>query len=510
MSTEAHPRRGGATLPLRTSNLAAIAANGVAVPAYDREAVRPGIVHFGVGGFHRAHMAMVLDDLMNAGEAMDWGIIGAGVLPHDVGMRDALASQDHLYTLTLKHADGTRERRVIGSIIDYRFAPDDPQGLLALLTDPAIRIVSLTVTEGGYNVNPVTGEFIADDPDVVADVEALSAGRTPATVFGFVIAALRLRREAGTTPFTVQSCDNISENGHVAKRMFGAFARLLDAELAEWIEAYVDFPNSMVDRITPATADADRTELENETGIIDAWPVVAEPFFQWVLEDSFTDARPDYGRAGVQVVEDVRPYEHMKLRLLNSGHQGLAYFGILAGHTYAHEAMNDPNMPAYLRRYMDDEGTPSLEPLPGIDLEDYKATLIERFSNPEVRDTLARLGAESSDRIPKWLVPVINDNLASGDPVEVAAAICASWARYAEGTGEHGEAFTIVDRYADRLREIAETQDEDPLAFLRQEQFFGTLAEAPRFTEPYLAALRSLHERGAAETLRRLAAREEL
>lgn len=303
----------------------------------------------------------------------------------------------------------------------------------------------------------------------------MRAGRTPATVFGFVIAAFGLRRGAGTTPFTVQSRDNISENGHVAKTMFGAFARLLDAELAEWIETYADFPNSVVDRITPATADADRTELETETGIIDAWPVVAEPIFQWVLEDSFTNGRPDYEQAGVQVVEDVRPYEHTKLRLLNSGHQGLAYCAILAGHTYAHQA-----------------------------------TLIERFSNPEVRDTLARLGAESSDRIPRWLVPVINDNLACGDPVEVAAAICASWARCAEGTGEHGEAFTIVDRYADRLRETAGTQDQDPLACLRQDQFFGTLAEAPRFTEPSLAALRSLHERAAAENLRRLAACEEL
>lgn len=498
------------TLPLLGSNLDRIAARGVTVPDYDRNAVTPGIVHFGVGGFHRAHMAMVVDDLMNAGKAADWGIVGAGVLPHDVHMRDALAGQDHLYSLTLKHPDGTRERRVIGSIIDYRYGPDDPQGLIDLLGEETIRIVSLTVTEGGYNVNPVTGEFVSEDAMIVADVAALKAGRLPSTVFGYVIEALRRRRDDGVDPFTVQSCDNISENGHVAKKMFGAFARLVDPELADWIDTHVAFPNAMVDRITPATTDEDRAEVREAVGLLDAWPVVAEPFFQWVLEDSFTSGRPPYELAGVQVVDDVRPYEHMKLRLLNSGHQGLAYFGLLAGYTYAHEAMENPDIAVYLRRYMDEEGTPSLEPLPGIDLDAYKDSLIERFSNPEIRDTLARLGAESSDRIPKWLVPVIGDNLVSGAPVEVSAAICASWARYAEGSDEQGALFTIVDRFATELQQVASSHATDPLAFVRQEQFFGTVATDSRFTGHYLAALKSLHERGAKETVRRLAAHEAL
>ncbi|MDN5774609.1 MAG: mannitol dehydrogenase family protein, partial [Brevibacterium aurantiacum] len=265
------------TLPLLGSNLDRIAARGVTVPDYDRNAVTPGIVHFGVGGFHRAHMAMVVDDLMNAGKAADWGIVGAGVLPHDVHMRDALAGQDHLYSLTLKHPDGTRERRVIGSIIDYRYGPDDPQGLIDLLGEETIRIVSLTVTEGGYNVNPVTGEFVSEDAMIVADVAALKAGRLPSTVFGYVIEALRRRRDDGVDPFTVQSCDNISENGHVAKKMFGAFARLVDPELADWIDTHVAFPNAMVDRITPATTDEDRAEVRESVGLLDAWPVVAEP-----------------------------------------------------------------------------------------------------------------------------------------------------------------------------------------------------------------------------------------
>lgn len=487
-----------------------IAARGVDVPAYDRSALTPGIVHFGVGGFHRAHMAVVLDNLHADGLAMDWGIVGAGLLPGDERMRDALAAQDHLYSLVIKHADGSRDRRVIGSLVDYRYGPDDPDGLVALMADPSIRIVSLTVTEGGYNVNPVTGEFVVDEPAVAADVDALRVGRAPSTIFGYVVEALRRRRAAGTTPFTLQSCDNIAGNGRVARKMFGAFARLVDPELAAWIEQNVAFPNSMVDRITPVTTEADRAELRDGGGLDDAWPVVAEPFFQWVLEDRFSGGRPPYERAGVQVVDDVVPYEHMKLRLLNVAHQGLAYFGILAGYTYAHEAMADADIATYLRRYMDEEGTPSLDPVPGIDLDAYKDSLIERFANPEIRDTLARLAAESSDRIPKWLVPVIEENLASGAPVEVSAAICASWARYDEGVDEQGDPIDVVDRFASELRAAAARHSEDPLAFVRLEQFFGDLATREEFAAPYRAALASLHDRGAKETVRRLAAREAL
>jgi mannitol 2-dehydrogenase len=292
--------------------------------------------------------------------------------------------------------------------------------------------------------------------------------------------------------------------------MFGAFAELVDQELAGWIDSHVSFPNSMVDRITPVTTDADREELLTQTGVEDAWPVVAEPFFQWVLEDKFVDTRPEYEEAGVQVVDDVVPYEHMKLRLLNASHQGLAYFGTLAGYTYAHEAMADRDIAVYLRRYMDEEGTPSLDPVPGIDLVDYKDTLIQRFANPEIRDTLARLGAESSDRIPKWLVPVIKDNLVSGAPVEVSAAICASWARYDEAVDESGAPIDVVDRFADELKAVAATQSDDPLAFVRQERFFGAVSEDERFSEPYLAALALLHSAGAKETVRRLAAHESL
>jgi len=486
--------------PLNAFTLAAIGER-VAVPAYAREDVKVGIVHFGVGGFHRAHQAMYLDRLMNRGEALDWGICGVGLMPFDERMRDALDSQDGLYTLVLKAPDGSRDARVIGSIIRYLYAPDSPEGVLEMMADPDVRIVSLTVTEGGYNIDHVTGEFDVTNPAVVHDVHAAAA---PRTTFGFVTEALARRRARGIPPFTVSSCDNLQGNGTLSRKVFTAFARLRDPALADWIEAHVSFPNAMVDRITPATTDADRAEVAQRFGIADAWPVVCEPFTQWVLEDHFPAGRPAYEDVGAQLVADVEPYELMKLRLLNASHQAIAYFGYLAGYRLVHEAAQDPLIAGFLLDYMNLEATPTLEPVPGIDLDVYKQTLIERFSNAEVRDTIARLCAESSDRIPKWLVPVIRWQLAAGGPMEISAAIVASWARYAEGVDETGEPIEIVDQLADRVRANAARNRTDPLSFVSDRGIFGDLVDQPRFVEAYTWALASLHERGARATLEAL------
>lgn len=489
---------------LSPDTLDAVAATGVAVPTYDREGLTAGIVHFGVGGFHRAHQAMVIDRLLAAGEARDFAICGVGVLEQDRRMKEVMDAQGGLYTLVLKHPDGRREARVVGSIVEYLLAVDDPEGVIEKMASPETRIVSLTVTEGGYNFHHVTGEFDETDPAVRADLEAVAAGGSPHTTFGLVTAALQRRRERGIEPFTVMSCDNIPGNGHVAKKMFSAYADLVDPELATWVRESVSFPNCMVDRITPVTSDDDRAEVRDVLGIDDAWPVVAEPFFQWVLEDDFPLGRPPYEHADVQLVDDVEPYEFMKLRLLNASHQGLCYFGYLSGYRYAHEATTDPAIATFLRDYMDREATPTLPEVPGIDLDDYKATLIERFQNPEVRDTLARLCAESSDRIPKWLLPVVRENLASGGDVRRSAAIVASWARYAEAVDEQGDPITIVDRLAERLTATALTQRDDRLAFLRDRELFGDLVDEPRFTEPYLDALAGLVDDGAHATVTRL------
>ena len=489
---------GPAATPLSAATLADLDPR-VARPAYDRSAVTAGIVHFGVGGFHRAHQAMYVDALMNEGEALDWGICGVGALPHDRRIVDTLNAQDGLYTLVVKHPDGHREPRVIGSIVEMLFAPADPQAVVDKLADPATRIASLTITEGGYLVNQVTGEFDASDPSIQADLED---GATPRTAFGFVVAALAARRAAGTPPFTVMSCDNLPGNGDVARKMMTAFARLKDPDLADWMDEHVQFPNCMVDRITPVTTHDDIDRLEAEFGVSDGWPVVCEPFTQWVLEDHFTDGRPPFEDAGVQLVDDVVPYELMKLRLLNASHQALCYLGYLSGYRYAHEVCQDPLFVDFLLGYMEREGTPTLPEVPGVDLDAYRHQLIERFANPEVRDTLARLCAESSDRIPKWLVPVINRNLETGGQVDRSALVVASWARYAEGVDEAGEPIEVVDRIKDRVMAAAARQGEDPLAFLRDRDLFGGLADDERFTTVFTDALTALHEKGARETLR--------
>lgn len=469
----------------------------MAAPAYDRDQIRVGIVHFGVGGFHRSHQAMYLDRLLSKGEALDWGICGVDVMPADRPKKQAFADQDGLYTLVLKDPDGSTEPRVIGSLVRYLFAPDEPGEVLDALADPRTRIVSLTITEGGYNFNQVTGDFDAENPAIVAD---LQPGSVPGTVFGFVAEGLRRRRAAGTPPFTVMSCDNIPGNGDVARAMFGAFAELKDPELGAWLRAQVAFPNSMVDRITPVTTAGDVEQLRDDYGVRDALPVVCEPFTQWVLQDTFPTGRPPWEQCGVQLVTDVTPYELMKLRLLNASHQALAYAGYLAGYRHAHEAAADPVFIEFLLGYMRLEGRPTLPDVPGVDLDEYIGTLLQRFANPAIRDTLARLAAWSSDRIPKWLVPVIRANLASGGPVTRSAAVVASWARYDEGVDESGEPIEVVDALRDELMASATDQGGDPLAFVRDERLFGDIAGQPEFADAYLRALESFHKVGARRT----------
>jgi mannitol 2-dehydrogenase len=486
--------------PLNAKSLPSLRAP-VSTPTYDRNYVRTGIVHFGVGGFHRSHQAMYLNRLMDEGKALDWGICGVGVLPSDRRMRDTMEAQDCLYTLVVKHPDGSLEPTVIGAIVQYLFAPDNPEAVIEKLADEQTRIVSLTVTEGGYNFHAVTGEFDASFPDVVHD---LQPGTAPKTTFGLVTEALVRRRRRDLPPFTVMSCDNVPSNGDAARKSFVAFATLRDPELGAWIEQQVRFPNSMVDRITPVTTDEDRVKISQQFGIDDQWPVVCEPFTQWVLEDEFGGGRPPLEDVGVQLVGDVTPYELMKIRLLNASHQALCYFGYLAGYRLVHEVCQDALFQHLLFGYMDREATPTLQPVPGIDLEEYKQKLLTRFSNPNVRDTVARLCAESSDRIPKWLLPVIRQNLAIGGEIKRSAAIVASWARYAEGVDEQNRPIEVVDRLKDRLMANARRQREDPLAFIADRELFGDLIDDKRFTALYRASLASLYAHGTRVTLQNL------
>ncbi|MCA0145189.1 mannitol dehydrogenase family protein [Blastococcus sp. LR1] len=482
-------------------NAAALPSLGASVstPSYDRSRVRVGIVHLGVGGFHRSHQAMYLDRLMEQGEALEWGICGVGVLPHDRRMAEVMAAQDCLYTLVVRHPDGSEEARVVGSLVEYLFAPDDPDAVVEKMADPGTRVVTLTVTEGGYNASAVTGEFDGSNPGVVNDLQPGAALRTS---FGLVVEALARRRARGLPPFTVVSCDNIPGNGRLARASFGAFARLRDAELGEWVEREVPFPDSMVDRITPVTTDADRAGLAERFGVEDAWPVICEPWTQWVQEDSFACGRPPLEMVGVQLVEDVAPYELMKLRLLNAGHQVLAQTGRLAGLRYVHEACTDPAFRELLRGYLEEEAAPTLRPVPGIDLAAYQAGLLERFGSPAIQDTLDRIAAEASDRIPQFLLPVLRANLASGGEIRRAVLVLAAWARSLEGADDEGRPLAVVDSRSDRL--VAAAGAEDPLAVVADRELFGDLADDERFAEAFRAARASLRDQGVRATVARI------
>ena len=483
---------------LSTRTLAGLSGD-VAVPRYDRTEVSAGIVHLSVGGFHRAHEAFYLDRLMNAGKAMDWGICGVGFLPSSADMRDVMAEQDCLYTVVVRHSDGTWEPTVVGSIVEYLFAPDSTEAVIEKMASPQIRIVSLTVTEGGYNLDPTSGRFDRSNPEVLADLEP---GAAPGTMFGVVIEALARRRRRGVAPFTVMSCDNIAGNGHVCREVFTSFARMRDPDLGDWVAANVRFPSSMVDRITPQTTDGDRAELARRFHLDDRWPVVCEPFIQWVLEDEFSDGRPPLEDVGVQIVADVQPYELMKLRLLNASHQALCYAGYLAGYRFVHDVATDAVFASFLLDYMVQEAIPTLRPVPGIDPRHYAHQLIERFANPEVRDTVGRLCANTSDLIPKFLLPVLRAQLDGGGRFVRSAAVIASWARYCEGVDEAGAPIVIDDARAAQLHLAATRQHEHPLAFLQgNREIFGDLADDARFTTAYAGLLGSFHERGARATL---------
>jgi mannitol 2-dehydrogenase len=471
--------------------------DGVAGPGYARQDVARSIVHIGVGGFFRAHQAVYLDRLLHLPGQNQWGYCGVGLLPHDAAIRDAMLAQDCLYTVIERGAQGDVPR-VIGSLLEFLYAPDDPEVVLEKMADPGTRIVSLTITEGGYYINQGTGEFDAAHPDIVHD---LAQPRAPRCSFGYLAEALQRRRARGLPPFTVMSCDNLQNNGEVMRKMLLAFTQLRDPGLSAWLARHGAFPNSMVDRITPATTDEHRALLRERFGLSDAWPVMTEPFLQWVIEDHFPCGRPAWELAGAQMTGDVLPYEKMKLRLLNAGHQSLCYIGMLFGYEFAHEAMGDAGIGRLFSDMMDIEVTPLLPAVAGIDLAVYKRTLIERFSNSAIRDQLSRIGTEGSARIPKFVLPSVREQLERGGPIALLCFTVACWFRYLAGHSELGTAMPLNDPYAERLREHALRGGADAGALLSLRELFGELADQPRFAAQVGDALARLYRDGARAAL---------
>lgn len=474
-------------------------------PAYTPNTTSQGIAHIGVGGFHRAHQAFYTDALMNKGEGHDWSICGIGLRPEDLGVRDALAGQDYLYTLyELGDTDDT-ETRIIGSISGMLLAADGIQALIDKLASPQIRIVSLTITEGGYCIDDSNGEFMAHLPQIRHD---LAHPGEPTTVFGLLCASLAKRRQNGTPAFTLMSCDNLPHNGAVARKALLAFAALRDADLHDWIAANVSFPNAMVDRITPMTSTSHRLQLHDEKGIDDAWPVVCEPFVQWVLEDKFVNGRPAWENVGVQFTDDVTPYEEMKIKLLNGSHLALTYLGFLQGYRFVHETMNDPLFVRYIRTYMDLDVTPQLASVPGIDLETYKDTLIERFSNQAIADQLERVCSDGSSKFPKFTVPTINRLILDKGDLDRASLVVAAWALYLKGKDENGVAFKIPDPRAEFCQALVADDVLVTQRLLAVEEIFGTaIPQSPEFVASFEHNLNSLRELGVKKTLENLLAK---
>lgn len=467
----------------------------IGVPRYDPAKVTPGILHLGLGAFHRAHMARYTHALMqeDAG-ALEWGILGAGLLPADRRMAEALAPQDHLYTLVER--DGTTETAdVIGSLAGMVFAGESTAALLDRLADPAIRIVSLTVSEHGYCLDATTRLLDPAHPFIRAD---LANPSQPRSAIGVIVEALRRRRADGLRPFTALTCDNLQDNGHVLRRAVLALARLRDAGLADWIEGEAAFPNTMVDRITPATRPDHLSHLEARYGLRDAAPVFCERFTQWVIEDHFVAGRPDWQDVGAQFVPDVAPYELMKLRLLNGSHLAIAAPGRLLGHTYVHEAMAEPRLRGFMAALMDREVTPTLRPVPGVDLAAYKRSLIERFANPAIQDTVERINQAAS---PNLLLMPIRASLAIGGKVDLLALALACWMRRARGVDEAGAPIEVVHPLAALIRERALAGGPDPLPLLRIEAVFGDLARDERLVAPLRRWLGLLDAQGTAATL---------
>ncbi len=467
----------------------------VQVPGFDLSRVTPGIVHLGLGGFHRAHMARYMHNLMERRpDMLQWGIVGAGLMPSDRRMHESLAPQDNLYTL-VERSFTDETATVIGSLAAVVFAGESSAALLDVIDRPEIRIVSLTVTENGYCLNRSTKRLDPAHTLILAD---LARPEQPSSAIGIIVEAYRRRRDGGARPFTALSCDNIQHNGTVLREAVLALAGLRDPALAEWIEQNGSFPSTMVDRITPVTADADVAGLAERYGVVDRWPVFSETFTQFVIEDRFLAGRPAWEEVGAQFVDDVAPYEFMKLRLLNASHLAVSGMGRLAGYVTIDEAMADPLVTRFMTVLMDRETGPTLPPVPGIDLARYKATLVERFANPAIKDTVERVNTDAPLNV---LVDPIRDRLRAAGSVELLALALAAWLRRVRGEDEQGQPIDIRHPLAGLLRERAIEGGADPRPLLGITQLFGDSGADPRLIAPVGRWLASLYAKGSRETL---------
>lgn len=481
--------------PLNARSLAHHAAL-VSVPTYDRAALRPGVVHLSVGAFHRSHQAVYFDELARRGFGDGWALTGVGL--HRRDMKDALDSQDGLYTVVTRDAHGD-SARVVGVITRYLYAPHDREAVLHALADGRTRLVTLTITANGYDVDLETGAFAGDAPATLHD---LAHPAEPSSALGLLVEALDRRRRSGLPPFTVLSCDNMTGNGTIARTGVLAMAALRDQHLADWVAEHGAFPDSMVDRITPATTGENRAMVEATFGVRDRWPVMTEPFTQWVVQDTFSDGRPPLDKVGVQFVDDVAPYALTKTRLLNASHSALGYLGSLAGCSQLDETMADPAFALYVEHLMDDEIAPLL-PSSGVHLATYTASLRDRFANPMIADRLERLCRNGSSKVPAHLLPSIREARALRRPCGLLTLAVAAWCRYLRGVDELGRRIELDDPRAELLHRLALAGGPNPRPLLTDEPTFGSLGASPRFANAVEQDMRELDADGVRAVLSR-------
>lgn len=477
----------------------------VAVPGYDRNQVKTGVVHLGIGAFHRAHQAVVFDDALKSGDPR-WGVLGASL--RSPGVRDQLNPQDGLYTLVVR--DGSEEHlRVIGAGRGVLVGPEDPAALVAAMADADVHIVTLTVTEKGYRLDPATGELLLDDPDVAADLADIAS---PRTAPGFIVGASRARKAAGLKPFTVISCDNLPHNGKRIRAGVLAMARRIDPALADWIEAEGAFPQTMIDRIVPATIPDDIARLTARLGVEDQGMVKAEPFTQWVIEDRFAGERPDFAALGVQLTDAVEPWEDAKLRLLNGAHSAIAYLGALSGHEHVHETVAVPAFRTYVEALWDEAQT-TLNPPPGLDIPAYRAELMARFSNSALMHRTRQIAMDGSQKLPQRLLAGAAERLAAGPDskgmgIDAIALGVAAWMKWQSGVTESGETFVVDDPLAAKTAELLAGADNDQArvsALLSLSAVFPpALAADDRFALAVTGAYLSLSRNGAVEAARQV------
>lgn len=432
---------------------------GVAAPSYDLKDIKPGILHFGVGNFFRAHEAYYVEKVLGLPGQHQWGIVGVGLTSGERSKKkaDDFTAQNCLFSLTETAPSGESKRSVIGALRDYILAPEKPDAVLNLLSDPGIKIVSMTITEGGYNINEHTGEFDLENDAVQRD---LANPEAPSTIFGYVVEGLRRRRDAGNRAFTIMSCDNLRHNGNVARKAFLGFARARDPELASWIEANATFPNAMVDRITPTVSPAIAERLNRESGLDDLLPLVAEDFTQWVIEDEFADGRPAFEKVGVQMVEDVTDYEFMKIRMLNASHIFLAFSGLLLGYDHIDESINDPDLRKLVEAYLDTDVIPTLKAAPGEDLEKYKESVISRFSNPAMADQNLRIGSDGQSKVQVFWTVTIQNLLKGKLSIDRVAYGLAAYLEMLRGKNEKGGSFEPIEpTFTEETWKIAKSDD---------------------------------------------------